>query len=220
MYSNSGYCHYSARHRVVSPHRDLQPRRTHPVDGYDGAMLHQPSGRRRFLARSATVAVSLSVPALVWAQGSENVQSLSQALAWLDRLEAASGVRTSGVWPLSAVLEHLAQSIEMSMDGFPEQKSAAFQHTVGALAFNVFKWRGQMSHSLKEPIPGAAVLTPTPAWRPSSSRLRAAISRFSAHSAPLRPHFAYGLLSKTDFAIAHTLHIANHQDEIIVNALA
>jgi Protein of unknown function (DUF1569) len=30
------------------------------------------------------------------------------------------------------------------------------------------------------------------------------------------PHFAYGQLSKTDFALAHAFHIANHQDEFVV----
>ena len=58
-------------------------------------------------------------------------------------------------------------------------------------------------------------------WRLSDSpgsveRLRQAVQRFQAYAGPLRPHFAYGALSRVDFALAHTLHIANHQDEITV----
>jgi hypothetical protein len=34
------------------------------------------------------------------------------------------------------------------------------------------------------------------------------------------PHFAYGNLSKSDYAMAHSMHIANHQDEIIIHRLA
>ncbi|MDO8768021.1 MAG: DUF1569 domain-containing protein, partial [Burkholderiaceae bacterium] len=30
------------------------------------------------------------------------------------------------------------------------------------------------------------------------------------------PHFAYGALSRADFALAHAFHIANHQNEIVV----
>lgn len=73
-----------------------------------------------------------------------------------------------------------------------------------------------MSHSLSEPIPGAPALELGSDWRAGALRLRAAITRFSAHTGPLKPHFAYGALDKADFALAHTLHIANHQDEILL----
>jgi Protein of unknown function (DUF1569) len=176
--------------------------------------------RRSFLTRTSVIATAICLPAPLFANDSAKVQSLAHALLWLDQLEAAPGVKTSGAWPLSAVLEHLAQSIEMSMEGFPQPKSALFQNTVGSAAFTIFKFRSQMSHSLAEPIPGAPVLTPSPAWRPSAARLRAAIARFTTHSAPLKPHFAYGNLSKPDFAIAHSMHMANHQDEISIHRLA
>lgn len=144
------------------------------------------------------------------------VQSLDDVLRWLAALEKAGGARTTGAWPLVSMLEHMAQSVEMSMDGFPQPKSALFQNTAGAAAFAVFKWRGRMSHGLSEPIPGAAALTPAGDWRPASARLGAAVTRFGLHQGPLKPHFAYGALSKSDFALAHTLHIANHQDEIVL----
>lgn len=166
----------------------------------------------------------LAAPALLrtdaWAQADAKVKSLPAALLWLDQLQTAPGVKTSGAWPLSAVLEHLSQSIEMSMDGFPEPKSALFQNTLGTVAFTVFKFRGQMSHSLAEPIPGAPALNPLPSWQGAAQRLRTAIARFEAHKAPLKPHFAYGNLSKSDYALAHTMHIANHQDEIALHRLA
>ena len=144
------------------------------------------------------------------------VRHLDDALRWLDRLERASRVETSGAWPLAAVLDHLAQSIEMSMDGYPQPKSMLFQNTAGSAAFTYFKWRGQMSHGLAEPIPGAPALAAGSAWKPGAVRLRQAIARFQAHSGALRPHFAYGMLGKPDYALAHAFHIANHQDEINV----
>ena len=144
------------------------------------------------------------------------VQSLDGALFWLDRLEKSRTVKTMGEWPVVAVLEHLSQSIEMSMDGFPEPKNVVFQHTAGAAAFAFFNWRGAMSHNLSEPIPGAPALTREGNWRKSSARLRAAVTRFEAHQGALMPHFAYGKLTQAEFARAHVMHIANHQDEIIV----
>jgi hypothetical protein len=144
------------------------------------------------------------------------VQSLEDSLRWLDRLEKAASVNAVGAWPMGAVLEHLAQSIEMSMDGYPQQKSALFQGTAGSAAFAFFQWRGRMSHGLAEPIPGAPALGAAADWKPAALRLRHAITRFNGYNGALQPHFAYGPLSKTEFALAHHLHIANHQDEILV----
>jgi hypothetical protein len=147
------------------------------------------------------------------------VQSLDDVLRWLDKLDKAASLKTTGQWPMVSVLEHLAQSIEMSLDGFPQAKSALFQNTAGAAAFAFFKWRRQMSHSLSESIPGADALSREGDWRPASARLRTAVARFTSHQGPLKPHFAYGALSKADFALAHVIHIANHQDEIVLASL-
>lgn len=143
------------------------------------------------------------------------MNSLASCIAWLDSLERAPSVRATGAWPLSTVLDHCAQSIEMSLDGFPQMKPALFRKTVGRAAFGVFRSRGRMTHSLDAPIPGAPSLSASSDWRPAAKRLRDAIARFDAHSGPLKPHFAYGALSKEDFALAHALHIANHRDEIV-----
>lgn len=144
------------------------------------------------------------------------VQSLDDVMRWLDRLERATQVQSTTAWKMSAVLEHMAQSVNMSMDGFPEPKSALFQATLGTAAFTVFRLRGKMSHGLTEPIPGAPALPQSEDFKPGIVRLRSAVQRFQAYAGPLKPHFAYGALSRTDFALAHTLHIANHQDEITV----
>jgi len=144
------------------------------------------------------------------------VQSLEDSLAWLDRLEKAGSVKATGAWPMAAVLDHLAQSIEMSIDGFPQSKGAVFQATAGNAAFAFFKWRGRMSHGLAEPIPGAPALAAGADWKPGAARLRQAITRFNGYNGPLKPHFAYGSLGKADFALAHAFHIANHQDEVVL----
>ena len=146
--------------------------------------------------------------------------TLQDCIRWLDALEAAPSVKTTGAWPLSTVLDHLAQSIEMSMDGFPQSKSALFQKTAGRTAFAVFRMKGRMSHGLDQPIPGAPGLTAVADWKPSAQRLRRAIARFESHQGDYQPHFAYGALSKGDYALAHGMHIANHQDEIVAATAA
>jgi hypothetical protein len=165
--------------------------------------------RRHFL-----VTAPLALASGLAAAASNTVQSLDDALRWLDALEKGPALKTTGAWPIGTVLNHLAQSIEMSMDGYPEPKSAFFQNTAGSAAFAFFKWKGRMSHGLAEPIPGAPALALSGDAAPGAARLRAAIARFQRHDGVLRPHFAYGALSKSDYTAAHTLHIANHQDEI------
>ena len=44
-----------------------------------------------------------------------------------------------------------------------------------------------------------------------------ALARFDAHEGALRPQFAYGALGKSDYAVAHGLHIANHRDEVVAD---
>ena len=122
--------------------------------------------------------------------------------------------RTTAGWPLSQVLQHAAQSIEYSLDGFPEPKSALFQGTVGKGAWSVFNARGRMSHSLTEPIPGAPALDGALPLERAGTRLLAAIERFERHGGELRPHFAYGALDKRAYTRAHLMHLANHWTEV------
>ena len=108
----------------------------------------------------------------------------------------------------------MAQSVEYSMTGYPLAKPAAFQHTAGRAAFEVFQFTGAMRHSLVEPIPGAPMLSSV---EPDAAldRLLAAIDRFDGHRGELRPHFAFGALTHDEFATAHALHIENHLLELV-----
>jgi len=113
-------------------------------------------------------------------------------------------------WNLSQVMQHLAQSIEYSMQGFPALKGAWFRSSVGSAAFAVFNARGQMSHSLDEPIPGAPALDASQALKISVQRLLDAMDAFAQFNGTLRPHFAYGELTKPQYERAHLMHLANH----------
>lgn len=125
-------------------------------------------------------------------------------------LQPGSSWRASGAWNLPQVLNHAAQSVEYSLNGFPEMKSAAFRHTVGSAAFAVFDSRGTMSHSLDEPIPGAPALDAAATLQPAVQRLLKALQDFENHSGAFAPHFAYGELDKAQYTRAHLMHLANH----------
>lgn len=136
---------------------------------------------------------------------------LDLMLSKLDDI-SKSPLRTVGSWDATRTFHHLAQSVEFSMEGFPEHKSALFQKTVGKLAYKVFNARGEMSHGLDQVIPGEVVTTEGAA-KDAVLRLKQSLNDFKTYEAEMKPHFAYGHLKKDDYAIAHVLHINNHLEE-------
>ena len=139
--------------------------------------------------------------------------TLADAMREVERLagDAVQPLAPATAWNWSQTLEHCAQSIEFSLQGFPALKSTLFQNTLGAAAFNVFALRGRMNHNLAEPIPGAPALdasAPDPSV--ALARLRKAVQDFATHTALLHPHFAYGALNKSQYEQAHAMHLANH----------
>jgi hypothetical protein len=121
--------------------------------------------------------------------------------------------RTTGAWSLAQVLDHAAQSVEFSLRGFPQMRSALFRATAGGAAFAWFDARGAMSHGLAEPIPGAPALgNELPA---AAARLVKALRAFEAHEGAFAPHFAYGALTKDEYTRAHLMHLANHWSEVV-----
>jgi hypothetical protein len=113
-------------------------------------------------------------------------------------------------WTPAQVFNHCAQSIEYSLDRFPQLKPGWFRHSLGPAAFAVFSARGGMRHPLDEPIPGAASLAEPATLAAALRRLEDAFARFAEYRGPLAPHFAYGALDHDEYAQAHVLHLYEH----------
>jgi hypothetical protein len=168
------------------------------------------SRNRRVIVRAGFGAfVAASTVASGLAQQSPPLRNVAAVLKWLDAIDKSPNAKTTEGWPLPQVLEHLAQSVLFSLNGFPQPKPAWFQASAGAAAFAVFKFRGRMTHGLTEPIPGAPALGHTQVAQGTQS-LRTALLRFEAHTGALKSHFAYGNLSKADYALAHVMHVNDH----------
>jgi hypothetical protein len=75
-----------------------------------------------------------------------------------------------------------------------------------------------MTHDLGEPIPGAPALDAAAAASPAMERLEASMRDFLRWTGPLRPHFAYGALTKPEYERAHALHLANHLSAFRIEA--
>ncbi len=181
------------------------------------SFTHNPP-RRQFLQLMMVSGALLAAPRVMAAgdAGSSDdsrdlrFASLDEALNELGQLTQGGEPVSHATWNWAQTLTHCAQSIEFSLTGFPQPKSALFQNTVGAAAFAVFAWRGRMSHDLAEPIPGAPSLDDATDRVVAEARLRAAVQSFLQWQGELKPHFAYGDLTKAEYELAHAMHLANH----------
>ena len=170
--------------------------------------------RRRALTLLSLGGVGILAGGLRWLALPKDHPELAidAAIAQLDELDL-SDLETTGAWDLGRTFEHLAQSVEFSVTGYPEARSPLFRNTVGRLAYNVFQTRGAMQHQLDAPIPGEIVAEAATADA-AMARLRRALHAFRQHDGELAPHFAYGALSKPEYAAAHVMHLNNHFEEI------
>ncbi|MDX9844162.1 MAG: DUF1569 domain-containing protein [Aquabacterium sp.] len=178
-------------------------------------MAPLPLPRRRFLAIVVAPPVALCSLGTAGCQSATRLRdvrfaTLSEAQHELDRLASLADRTQTATWTWPATLTHCTQSIRFALTGYPQAKSELFQRTVGSAAFQVFAWRGQMSHDLSEPIPGAPTLNPQADPHAALAALHQAIDDFHRHTGPLQPHFAYGRLSKVEYELAHAMHLANH----------
>ena len=146
--------------------------------------------------------------------GNRSDLKISTALTKLEQLSNKKLVHT-GEWDINKIFMHCAQSIEYSMSKFPEHKSNLFKNTIGTLAFSVFESRGKMTHGLSEPIPGSPLLKSNLDATASMNYLKNSLIDFEHYKGKLAPHFAYGVLTKQEYEIAHVMHLYNHLEEII-----
>jgi hypothetical protein len=178
--------------------------------------------RRRWLrlaAGSGIVALVGTGASAAWLRGSlppvEGFADTAAAMRWLAAIERDPLARSQTSWPLAQVLEHAAQSVEFSIEGYPQLRPAPFRASLGPLAFRTFSRLGRMRHDTQEPIPGAAPLRATDP-RQAAQRLAQALRRFEAqpHDHVFAPHFAFGELDRADYRRAHLMHLADHAREI------
>lgn len=173
--------------------------------------------RRQFITASLLGGAGLVGGAGVWLADGSDVPSVSQLLKHLERLGEqinAGRVAAIGEWNLPQVFQHCTQSVRFSLTGFPEHKPDWFLHSVGPMAFSLFSARGAMPHDLREAIPGAPVLDRNSPPASALQTLMQTLRDFDTHTGALAPHFAFGTLSKQEYARAHVLHIRNHLQEI------
>ena len=142
-----------------------------------------------------------------------DVLNVASALKELESLSKSNIVAT-GEWELTKIFTHCAQSVEYSLSKFPEHKSLLFKKTIGRVAFSIFSSKGRMTHDLSESIPGSPQINANSNFEDALSRLKKSLIDFINFKGKLAPHFAYGELTKSEYEIAHVMHLYNHLQEI------
>ncbi len=169
--------------------------------------------RRRFLISAATFAASAGVTGwwLLKSPTEEAFTSLAEVKGFL--ISKGEKLTANGQWSAFKVVSHLAQSIELSIIGYPQNESKLFQNTLGSLAFHIFNAKGAMTHKLSKDIPGAQPIAESGALQTAVKRLLSAIEQWEKTES-FKPHFAYGELTKKQFTQAHLFHINEHFAEL------
>jgi hypothetical protein len=121
---------------------------------------------------------------------------------------------SNGDWSPFLIFSHIAQSIELSVTGYPQHKSDWFKSVIGRQVFDMFVAKKQMKHGLNNTIPGVQSITDSNEHFHAIQRLEIALDFFEQYNGPMQPHFAYGSLSKAEYEVAHALHFYNHMSEI------
>lgn len=167
--------------------------------------------RRSFIIASSTIGAAAVLGTGAWLAIPRNEADLTIAnlLSKLQKTDINS-LQPNGEMNLFQCLTHMAQSVEYSMTGYPQHKSDLFKSTVGKAAFTAFSSKGQMSHNLSEPIPGAPAISAEGDPLLALERLTSSLQNFEGYQGELFEHFAYGSLSKDDYALAHVMHVYDH----------
>ena len=136
------------------------------------------------------------------------LQRFDEVLRELAALVAAPP-KLVGPWTLAQAVAHCAQSIELSMTGYPTLRAWPVRAFVGPLVKRRFLSRGEMSHDIIAPIAGAPEIADLP-LQEAAARLQRAIDAFRGHHGVLAPHLAYGSCSKDEYERLHSMHVADH----------
>jgi len=137
--------------------------------------------------------------------------NFNEVIALLDEIQLTTPRESVGSLfrPLSRICDHCTFGILSSMDGYPVLKSKFYRLTIGRIAFHTFMIMRRMKHNTSLPIPGEH-LANSESLELAVTRMRQAIDRFRSWNAPLKPHFAYGRLSKSQYELIHCLHLEDH----------
>ncbi len=129
---------------------------------------------------------------------------IEEIMPEVDRLLA--GHVTVGSWTLGAICDHLARSIDLSLDSGPAVAPPTREQAVYR---RLFFRAGAFPEGQTPPI---AALFPNPDADPiaAAGSLRKALDRLDGHAGPFAAHPVIGPMSREEWLLFHSRHAAHH----------
>jgi hypothetical protein len=122
----------------------------------------------------------------------------------VDRL--IDGHVTVGHWTLGGICDHLATTINLSMDSAPDDTPATREQVIYRRRFfrsSVFPEGQTPPLAIQQPAPDADLITAVESLRGTVARLRTHIRPFAAHP-------VLGPLTRDEWLVFHTRHAVHH----------
>jgi hypothetical protein len=121
---------------------------------------------------------------------------------------SAGGYEKTGNWGLGQTCDHLARTMERSLDGFSSKYPWLFQRLARLIALGAILKHKPSNRRF--PAPDDLLTNDAPDDGSGLSRLRAAVGRLKAHAGPIQPHPVFGKVSPEQWREIHLWHSEHH----------
>src|SRR5262245_54366842 len=139
--------------------------------------------------------------------------SLDDILADVERLACSKSVRAVGNWSSGQVLQHLAMTMDNSIDGFPAFVPAPIRVLLRTFMKRRFLTR-PMPAGFNLPAGAAKMLPPPPRWDAGLANVRRAMQRVKKETRR-SPHPAFGPMTADEWEQIHCRHSELHLSFLI-----
>lgn len=130
---------------------------------------------------------------------------------------AATEHRTLGNWTLAQIIQHLADTMKFSLDGFPTKAPWFARTFIAPLIKNSYLTR-PLKPGLKLPKDAEVLLPPSDTnLQTALHNLRRVVSRME-HETPSAPHPFFGPLASQEWEAMHLRHAALHLSFVVPTA--
>lgn len=126
----------------------------------------------------------------------------------LEKIEKAVGPKTTGIWSVYQILQHLTDMLHGSMHGFPKHQPKIVRMTVGKYMYKKIIKSGVMRQGY--PNASAPAKREDAPIQPAIQRLRSMITEFENYNGHTAMHPFFDRLNKDEWTKLHLIHFSLH----------
>ena len=146
------------------------------------------------------------------------LNSFGDLLSELGKIEKARELKTTGVWSVYQILQHMTDLLHGSIHGYHHHMPKIVRMTVGKYIFKKIMKTGVMKPGHKNP--NAPTKREDAPILPAIQRLRSIISEYENYTGRMAMHPVFDKLTKEEWTKLHLIHFAMHLSFITVSETA